>query len=471
MTKGLTLGSFLKYASTQKPGRNIVSVLNFFRPAPHAPEIQDTDIVKKRYKYWRIRTFYAMYIGYALYYFTRKSFTFAMPALQTELGLGKFELGLLGSILSLSYGASKFLSGILGDKSNPRYFMSVGLILTGLFNIFFGLSSTLWAFALFWGLNGWFQGWGWPGCAKLLTHWYSQSERGRWWSVWSTSHNIGGALIPILAAACAYNWGWRSAMYVPGILCILSGFFIMNRLRDTPQSLGLPPVEKFRDDYASTKEKNTSEETSLTTRQILFEFVLKNKFIWILAFAQFFNGIIRTAVNDWSMLYLIETKSYTALEAGFCVCWFEIGGFLGMLAAGWASDLFFNGKRNPINALFTAGIIGVLCVFKAVLLPWPIIDAVILFFFGFFIFGPQMLIGLSAAELSHKKAAATATGFAGCFAYLGAAAAGAPLGYLVKLSGWNSYIVTLFVCALLGTLIVLPLWSVKTREQKTQTTA
>lgn len=443
-----------------------MSTLEFFRPAPHVPEIQDADLVKKNYKYWRLRTFYAMYIGYALYYFTRKSFTFAMPALQMEMGLSKFELGLLGSILSLSYGVSKFLSGILGDKSNPRYFMSIGLILTGLFNLLFGMSSALWAFTLFWGLNGWFQGWGWPGCAKLLTHWYSQSERGRWWSIWSTSHNVGGALIPILAALCAEHFGWRYAMYIPGFICILSGLFLMNRLRDTPQSLGLPPIEKFRNDYPNIQAKETGER-ELSMKEILFEYVLQNKFIWILAFAQFFNGIIRTAVNDWSMLYLIEVKNYTTLEAGFCVCWFEIGGFLGMLTAGWASDLFFKGRRNPINAIFTAMILAVLFIFKTVVLPWPLLDAAILFAFGFFIFGPQMLIGLSAAELSHKKAAATATGFAGCFAYLGAAAAGGPLGALVKVGGWDSYLLTLFVCSSLGALIILPLWTIKTREPKT----
>ncbi len=446
-------------------GYSIVRALDFLRTASHVPEIQDAATVNKKYKYWRIRTFYAMYIGYALYYFTRKSFTFAMPAMQMELGLSKFELGLLGSILSLSYGASKFISGILGDKSNPRYFMSVGLILTGLFNLFFGMSSVLWAFALFWGLNGWFQGWGWPGCAKLLTHWYSQSERGRWWSIWSTSHNVGGALIPILAAICAEYFGWRFSMYIPGLICIASGVFLMNRLRDTPQSLGLPPIEKFRNDYPSAKAKATGEK-ELSVKEILFEYVLQNKFIWVLAFAQFFNGVIRTAVNDWSMLYLIEVKSYTALEAGFCVCWFEVGGFLGMLTAGWASDLVFKGRRNPINAIFSAAIIFVLFAFKTIVFSWPVFDAAILFFLGFFIFGPQMLIGLSAAELSHKKAAATATGFAGCFAYLGSAAAGAPLGALVNAGGWDSYLVTLFVCALLGALIVLPLWSVKTREKQ-----
>ncbi len=256
-------------------------------------------------------------------------------------------------------------------------------------------------------------------------------------------------------------------MYVPGIICIASGFFLMNRLRDTPQSLGLPPVERFREDYINPKSK-TSNEKELSVKEILFEYVLKNKFIWILAFAQFFNGIIRTAVNDWSMLYLIEVKNYSNLEAGFCVCWFEVGGFLGMLAAGWASDVIFKGRRNPINAIFSVAILLVLFAFKTMSIAWPPLDAAMLFFFGFFIFGPQMLIGLSAAELSHKKAAATATGFAGCFAYLGAAAAGGPLGALMKIGGWDSYLVTLFVCSLFGALIVLPLWSIKTRTKEVE---
>jgi len=439
-----------------------VPVLDIFRPAPPMEEIQDPEIVKKNYKYWRIRTFYTMWAGYAFFYFSRKSFTFAMPVMQNELGLGKFELGLLGSILYITYGVSKFLSGILGDRSNPRYFMSVGLILTGIFNLCFGMSSLFIAFAIFWGLNGWFQGWGWPGCAKLLTHWYSQSERGRWWSVWNTSHNIGGALIPIIGAACAEYYGWRYAMYVPGIICILAGFFVMNRLRDTPQSLGLPPIEKFRNDQSSN---GTKESSGLSTKQIMWEYVISNKYIWLLAISYFLIYVIRTGINDWSMLYLIEVKNYTNMEAGLCVCWFEVGGFFGSLVAGWSSDLIFNGKRNPINVLFTVVILGLLFAFKMVNYPLPILDAAFIFLFGFFIFGPQMLIGMAAAELSHKKAAATATGFVGCFAYLGAAAAGGPLGAITKAWGWDSYLLTLFVCGTLGALFLLPLWSVKTNPK------
>ena len=130
-----------------------MNAFDVFKPAPYLEEIQDQVLVKKNYRYWRLRTFYSMYIGYALYYFTRSRFVYAMPAMQIELGMSKVQLGMLCSILSLAYGVSKFLSGILGDKSNPRYFMSIGLILTGVFNLLFGMSSFFWAFALFLGVE------------------------------------------------------------------------------------------------------------------------------------------------------------------------------------------------------------------------------------------------------------------------------------------------------------------------------
>lgn len=436
-----------------------MSILNFLRPAPYASEIQNDELVKTNYKYWRLRTFYAMYVGYAFFYFTRKSFTFAMPAMQEHLGLDKFQLGLLGTILSITYGASKFLSGILGDKSNPRYFMSIGLILTGIFNICFGASSLWISFAIFWGLNGWFQGWGWPGCAKLLTHWYSQSERGRWWSIWNTSHNLGGALIPLLVAICVEISGWRFAMYVSGSLCILVGLFLINRLRDTPQSLGLPPIEKFKNEAPS----KLKEKSDLTVKEILWGYVLTNRYIWVLAISYFFIYIIRTALNDWSMLYLKELRGYSPFVLGSCLLWFEVGGFVGSLAAGWGSDILFKGKRMPVNILFTIAVLATLLSFRALTTSSPLIDSVYLFLFGFFIFGPQMLIGMACAELSHKKAAATATGFAGCFAYLGAAAAGGPLGAAMHAWGWDSFFITMIGCSIAATLLMLPLWSAQSK--------
>ncbi|AHK63727.1 Membrane sensor protein UhpC [Chlamydia avium] len=449
----------------------------FFQPPKHIKELDDPELIKKKYKYWRMRIFYSMFVGYIFYYFTRKSFTFAMPTLMADLGFDKAQLGIIGSTLYITYGISKFVSGVMSDQSNPRYFMALGLIITGLTNIFFGMSSSILLLALWWGVNGWFQGWGWPPCARLLTHWYSKSERGTWWSVWSTSHNVGGALIPIFTGLAIGCCGWRGAMFIPGILCIGMGFVLINRLRDTPQSLGLPAIERYRKEYESQKHQKTTAdileeeaEKELSTREILFTYVLTNKWIWLLSVASFFIYVVRMAVNDWSALFLIETKHYVAVTANFCVSLFEVGGLFGMLIAGWLSDKISKGERGPMNVIFSLGLL------FSILLMWYNrdqnlwwIDGILLFIIGFFLFGPQMMIGLAAAELSHKKAAGTASGFTGWFAYFGAAFAGYPLGKIAQDWGWKGFFFALLGCALIALVLFLPTWNASEKNYKAKT--
>jgi MFS transporter, OPA family, sugar phosphate sensor protein UhpC len=434
-----------------------MNILDKLKRAPHRKEIEDKEKVKENYKYWRIRIFYGMYVGYIFYYFTRKSLTFAMPLLIADLGFTKADIGGLASILSLTYGISKFFSGILSDHANPRYFMAFGLLITGVINILFGSFSSITFFAIFWGLNGFFQGWGWPPCARLLTHWYSQKERGTWWGFWNTSHNVGGALIPLVAAFCAQSWGWRYALYIPGVISILVAFFIMNRLRDTPQSLGLPPIEKFKNDHPA----KIKDEHELSTKQIVIQYLIKNKYIWILSAAYFFVYIVRTAINDWSLLFLIENKGYSMVVAGTCIFSFEMGGMLGSLSAGFFSDRLCKGKRGPINVIFSASAMLALIAFWHSPAISPVLDSFILAIIGFFVFGPQMLIGIAAAELSSKKAAGSATGFVGLFAYIGAAAAGFPLGLMTEKWGWEGFFIITIICAGLSSLILSPLWSIK----------
>lgn len=445
------------------------ALLNFFKPAKHIDEIQDQDEVKSLYKYWRIRILYSMFVGYALYYFTRKSFTFAMPGLIEDLGYDISHLGVLSSILSITYGISKFTSGILSDRSNPRYFMAFGLIMTGVFNICFGFSSSFLLFAIFWGLNGWFQGFGWPPCTRFMTQWYSQSERGSWWSTCSVSHNVGAGVIPWIAGACLAWFGWREAMFVPGIICILGGVFLINRLRDTPQSIGLPPIEKFRNDYGGSTAAAVAQEQKLSTSEILIEYVLKNKYIWLLAAAYFFVYVVRTGINDWTALYLLQGKGYSSrLIANGTVSMFEVGGFCGSLTAGWASDYFFSAKRGPVNVLFAV------CMLISISIFWFVptgedyrwVDAMAMFMVGFSIFGPQMLIGVCAAEFSHKNAAATSNGFVGCFAYMGAAVAGYPLGKITQELGWDGYFWALLACCLMSIVLLLPMWGLKNAVRK-----
>lgn len=440
-----------------KKEMRVASILNLLKPAPYIEPIQDSQEVEKSYNYWRIRILYSMFVGYALYYFTRKSFTFAMPDLAQELHFDKTQLGILGSIFSITYGISKFASGILSDRSNPRYFMALGLMMTGVVNILFGFSSSIFLFSIFWGLNGWFQGFGWPPCARFLTHWYSHSERGSWWSTCSVSHNVGAFLIPWIVGACLHFLGWRYAMYVPGIICILGGVFLINRLRDTPQSLGLPAIEDFRKDYSGFGANEDKQK--LSTKEILVEYVLKNWYMWMLGFAYFFVYVVRTGVNDWTVLYLLDEKGYSRMGANACISLFEVGGFVGSLCAGWSSDRIFGARRGPVNVLFAGGMMLSVLAFWLVPEGFVILDALSIFMLGFTIFGPQMLIGVAAAELSHKEAAATSTGFVGFCAYMGAACAGYPMGKITDEMGWEGYFISMMICCGISMLALVPLWN------------
>lgn len=439
------------------------SVFHLLKQAPHAQEITDPEEIKKDYGYWRIRILYSMFIGYALYYFTRKSFTFAMPGLIDDLGYDKSDLGILASVFAITYGISKFASGLLSDRCNARYFMAFGLIITGILNIFFGMASSLIMFSIFWGLNGWFQGCGWPPCARLLTHWYSKAERGSWWSTFNVSHNVGAFIIPWIVGFCLQYFGWRYAMYVPGVICIFGGFFLINRLRDTPQSLGLPAIEVFRNDFSGVK---ADQEKNLSTKQIFVEYILKNKYIWMLSIAYFFVYFVRAGIDGWTALFLIEEKGYSRIGASGCASLFEVGGFFGNLCAGWASDHLFSAKRGPVNVIFSVGMLIATCAFWFIPAGYPILDSAALFALGFAIFGPQMLIGVAAAELSHKKAASTSTGFAGFFAYMGAAVAGYPLAKVAQDFGWHGFFFAVAVCCVISTLILLPMWNVVERIKK-----
>lgn len=421
------------------------------------PAIRITDPTKvaAEYNYWRLRVFYSIYVGYVLFYFTRKSFTFAMPSLIDDLGFTKADLGILGSLLYITYGLSKFVSGMLSDKANPRYFMATGLILTGVLNVAFGFSSTLWLFALIWCCNGFFQGWGWPPCTKQLTHWFSQSERGFWWSVHSTSHNVGGALIPLLVAFIAADYGWRWSMIVPGMIAVVAGFWLINRLCDVPVRLGLPPIEEFRNEPLPATSQSANSELSF--RQILFQEVLPNRAVWLLAFAYFFVYVVRTAINDWTPLYLVQVKQYELIPAAAAVTWFEVGGFFGCIFAGWGSDYFYQGRRTPIMVVMTIALTAAALGYWVLPIQGFWLDQLILALLGFLVFGPQTLVGLAAAELVDKKAACTANGFAGCFAYLGAAATGYPLGKIIDVWGWESFFGIVAFCSLVILFGLIPL--------------
>jgi OPA family sugar phosphate sensor protein UhpC-like MFS transporter len=231
---------------------------------------------------------------------------------------------------------------------------------------------------------------------------------------------------------------------------------LINRLRDVPQSLGLPAIEEYREPGRNLLLEKTPAKR-LPIKKMFSEYILKNKFVWVMAFSYFFVYVVRTAVNDWATIYLVE-KGFERIAAGVAVSWFEIGGFVGTLAAGYASDAWFRGSRVPVSAFCALGMLVTLYIFgnMELVATNTIFCNLIMSSMGFFVFGPQMLIGLAAAEYVDKKAAGTANGFVSFFGNVGSSMAGLPLGMIIDYS-WGAFNLVLIICSAITFLILFPL--------------
>ena len=191
----------------------------FFRPPIADHQITDPATIQTRYSFYRPRILFWSTVGYGTFYFVRKNLSVAMPVMLTQLHFQKEQLGLILTLHGVLYGISKFLNGIAADRANARIFMATALLLCAFLNICFGLSSSLLFLGIFWMLNGWFQGMGYPPCARLLTHWFSPRELASKMSVWNTSHSLGGAGIVLLSAyLLAWTGNWRICFYIPAAI-------------------------------------------------------------------------------------------------------------------------------------------------------------------------------------------------------------------------------------------------------------
>lgn len=446
---------------------------NFLAPPAAKPEQMDPG-TDARYTALRWQVFSGAFIGYAAFYIVRKNLSMAIPSI-TALTGGAITKGDLGTVLAMNavaYAFAKFFMATVSDRSDARKFLPIGLILSALSMLFMivpiaGLDiannpdNKTWAIVLMGVLNflvGWFNGMGWPPCGRVMTHWFSQSERGTWMSFWNCAHNVGGGLVGPMATYGALwfgNWfyGANEDLYFlagtfifPAAVALLIALVAYCLLRDTPQSCGLPSVEKWRNDFP--KNYSAKSEEVLSTKEILFKYVLNNKMLWFVAIANAFVYMVRYGALDWAPAILTD-KGIDLKSAGWAYFAFEYAAIPGTIICGWISDKVFKGMRALPTIIFMA----LVAIF--IVIYWQSGDNITLNLvglvgIGFFIYGPVMLIGVQALDLAPKNAAGTAAGLTGFFGYFFGTAilANTLLGYVAEISMDATFMMLLAACGL-----------------------
>ena len=430
---------------------------------------------KRGFKYWQWRVILSTMIGYSMFYFVRKNFSFAMPALAAEYGITNTDFGIILTLVGIIYGVSKLLNGFIADRFNARWHLIIGLSACVALNFLFGWSdriSTLLTgqtegpdfvgtmvvvMGVLLILNNIFQGCGFPPCNRLMTHWVPPKELATKMAIWNTSHSIGAGLLAIL---CGYIIGstgnWRQCFWIPGAIAAAGILFIFITLRDTPKSVGLPELP-------DTRTELDDDDTPKAYRAFVRKKVLLNPVVWLLATSDLFVYVVRFAVLDWGPTFLGQMSVPLSPQlSGWTIGIFEVAGCLGMLSAGWISDHVFKGKSHRVCAV-EMGLVAI-CLVILQLLPKdasPILVLVLLAIAGFFIYGPQALIGVTAAKHATKKAASSALGIIGLMSYLSVVITGAGLGWFSDHFGWDHLFILMAGFAVVGGILLAVLWNIK----------
>ena len=412
--------------------------------------------------YWRFRVMFFMMVGYAAFYFVRQNLSFAMPGIGASLGFSKSDLGKITSTFGIIYGFGKVISGIFSDRSSARVFLATGLMLSAIANIFMGASSSLWLMISIWLMNSCFQAMGAPACAKLLAHWYSPKEIGTRWAVWSSSQHIGSAIIGICIVLFLPTLGWRYAFYIPGVLCAIVSLFVFFGIRDEPNSVGL----NVKDEASGANIDNTKEDecAHMTSFEILIKRVLRNKMVWAMGAANFFLYFVRMSVFFWAPMFLCEAKGNSVGSAGLETAAFNIAGILGSIASGMLSDKLFKGYRGRAGFFFMIGLS--ISIFMLWFAPngMPIIHTLVMLSIGFFVAGPQTMVGVAAVDFASKRAAGSASGLTGTCGYIGAATSGVGTAYIAEHSfGWHGVFAMMLLSAFIGSLCFIFTWNARSK--------
>ena len=234
---------------------------------------------------------------------------------------------------------------------------------------------------------------------------------------------IGGGSL-IVACGFGLDDSWREAFIIPSIAALGVAGLCWWFIRDTPESCGLPPIDKYRNDFSGAKAKK-GEEEKIPFKTLFVDYILKNKTLWLIGFANVLVYLIRYGISDWLPIYMQHEHGITKEISKNLYSYHMWAAIPGTLLAGWLSSKFFQGRCAPVNVLcMIVTAIGAFIYWQAMPISAMLgvehltVITAALIITGFAIYGPVAMISIQAIAIVPKNAAGTAAGFMGLLGYL-----------------------------------------------------
>jgi len=409
-----------------------MSLFSFYRISRPSADTVAEEKVDATYKSLRNRTFWGATIAYSLYYVCRMSINVVKQPLIDEGVLSAGELGIIGSALLFVYAVGKFLNGFIADYCNIRRFMATGIFVSALVNLILGVLGLFTlpslvifvSFVLLWGINGWVQSMGSAPGVISLSRWFSQSKRGSYYSLFSTSPYIGEFISYNVLALVVVWLGWQAGFIIAAVAGLLGAAIILIFVADTPESKGLPSIQTLSGEVLTKEDKKPTKE--------LQRMILKHPGIWVIAISSAFIYVTKYAIAGWGVLFLQKQHGFSLEDASQVIAFSAIFGVLGTVLAGWLSDRVF--KSDRVKPAILSGILCSLSLFLFLFVGGGFVLNI--FYVSLFSLSVGVLYcivaGLMAVDIVPRKATGAALGVVGISSYIAAGLQDIISGYLIE---------------------------------------
>ena len=369
-------------------------------------------------------------LTYFISYVTRINFGAIISEMVNATNISKSALSTAITGSFITYGAGQILSGILGDKLNPKKLIGWGLAVTTCMNLLIPLCSAGWQMTALWCVNGFAQAFMWPPLVKIMTLLFDSEDykKATVNVIWGSSY--GTIAVYLISPLLISLFGWKSVF----IFCGICGGIMLLIWLGSRFSVPRPQTEAAgKGNY-----------------RFLFSPLMIGLMIAIVCM-----GALRDGITTWMPSYIAETynlSSVISILTGVILPVFSI------LAIQAASSLYRKKFKNPVanaTVLFGAGAVSALALallFNTSAATSVVFSAV---FTGCMHGVNLMLITMLPPYFKKYGNTSTASGFLNACTYIGSAISTYGIAVLSEHFGWQVTLLSWLGIAALGTVLCL----------------
>lgn len=288
-------------------------------------------------------------------YVQRAALSVPSKTIQGDLGIDATLMGVVLGGWYAGYALGQLPSGWLADRWGSRHALALFALAWSLITGLTALAANVWLLLPLWFLMGLAQAGIFPCATKAIGAWFPESMRAFASGLLGAAMALGSALAPRLTGDLLEYLPWPSilALYMlPGLAWAALFYLLMPEAptrRSAPRAAPAPATAIAAGLPAKSSAPylaHAPEPAEPAPPRVDWTRLLTSGPMQLLCAQQFLRAAAMAFFFVWFPRFLQETRGVTETEAGRLAAWPGVGGLVGGLLGGFASDLVLHLTGN-----------------------------------------------------------------------------------------------------------------------------